>query len=133
MGKGEGTSLPLLGLLRASSADTAGSFELIEYEGPLQPPPHIHHEHDEAFYILSGTFTFTLGTDELEVPEGSLVVIPRGTRHGFSALAGSRALLVIVPAGLGGFFTELGSGIAAGRSSAEMREALAGRYDSHPA
>jgi hypothetical protein len=48
-------------------------------------------------------------------------------------LAGSRALLLIVTAGLEGFFAELGTRIAAGRSSAEMREALAGRYDSHPA
>jgi quercetin dioxygenase-like cupin family protein len=120
-------------MLRASTVDTGGSFELIEYEGPLQPPPHIHQEHDEAFYVLGGTFTFVLGTDEVEAPEGALVVIPRGTRHGFSAEAGSRALLLVVPGGLEGFFAELGEGIAAGRSSAEMREALAGRYDSLPA
>ncbi len=130
---GGGTTLPLVGLLRASSADTADSFELIEYEGPLQPPPHIHRERDEAFYILGGTFTFTLGSDEVEAPEGSLVLIPRGTRHGFSAPTGSRALLLVVPAGLQGFFAELGAGIAAGRSSQEMRDVLAGRYDSHPA
>jgi quercetin dioxygenase-like cupin family protein len=66
-------------------------------EPPLQPPPRIHQEHDEAFHILGGTFTFVLGTEEL-------VVIPMGTRHGFSAGAGSRALLLVVPAGLEGFF-----------------------------
>jgi hypothetical protein len=41
-------------------------------------------------------------------------------------------LLIIAPAGLDGFFAELGDGLAAGRSSDEIRAALAGKYDSTP-
>jgi len=40
---------------------------------------------------------------------------------------------VVAPAGLEGFFEELGAGVAGGRSGLEMREALAGKYDSIPA
>jgi len=43
--------LPFIGRLRASAADTGGSFEIIEYRGPAVPPPHVHREHDEIFYI----------------------------------------------------------------------------------
>jgi len=39
----------------------------------------------------------------------------------------------VVPAGLEGFFEELGSGIAAGKTGQEMGDALKGRYDSIPA
>jgi quercetin dioxygenase-like cupin family protein len=90
-------------------------------------------EHDEAFYILDGRFTFTLGLDECEVERGDLVWVPRGTRHGFSAARDARALLLTIPAGLEGFFRELTAGIAAGRTSEQIRAALAGRYDSVPA
>ena len=129
----EGEVLPMLGLVKASASQTAGAFELLEYRGPIQPPPHVHREHDEAFFILEGSFTFTLGTDVFDVSAGDLVRVPRGTRHGFSATTEARALLLTVPAGLEGFFQELADGIAAGKSSEEVRAILAGRYDSYPA
>jgi quercetin dioxygenase-like cupin family protein len=87
---------------------------------------------EEAFYVLEGSFTFVLGQETVEAPARSFVFVPRGTRHGFTVQPGSRALLLVAPAGLEGFFTELGGGLEAGRSGAEIREALAGRYDSTP-
>lgn len=61
-----------------------------------------------------------------------MVLVPRGTRHAFETQPGCRALLLILPAGLEGFFRELGQGLAQGRSSEEIRAAITGRYDSHP-
>lgn len=132
IGPEDGTELPFIGRLSASAADTGGAFELIDYLGPATPPPHVHREHDEAFYIVAGAFRFLLGDEWFDAPSGSLVVVPRGTRHGFETQPGSRALLFTTPAGLEGFFRELGEGLAEGRSSQEIRSALAGRYDSHP-
>ena len=60
------------------------------------------------------------------------MVVPRGWRHGFNVEPGSQALLLVIPAGLEGFFQDLGAGIAAGRSSQEIRASLAGKYDSYP-
>jgi mannose-6-phosphate isomerase-like protein (cupin superfamily) len=128
-----GAVLPMLGVVKATARDTNGAFELLEYHGPIQPPPHIHREHDEAFYILAGSFTFILGTDECAAARGDLVWVPRGTRHGFRAASDARALLLTIPAGLEGFFRELSAGIAVGKTSDEIRAALAGRYDSVPA
>jgi quercetin dioxygenase-like cupin family protein len=106
---GKGEQLPLIGMLRASAIDTGGAFEVIEYTGPATPPPHVHREHDEIFVILTGTFRFVLGQDTAEAPRGAIVLVPRGTRHGFTIEPGASALLMIIPAGLEGFFKELGT------------------------
>lgn len=130
---GGGGVLPSIGALKASAAQTGGAFEIIDYVGPAAPPPHIHRMREEAFYVMEGSFTFVLGEEEgVEAPEGSFIFVPRGTRHGFTVRPGSRALLLVAPAGLEGFFVELGEGLQAGRSGAELRAALAGRYDSIP-
>jgi len=125
--------LEQIGTLRVSALETEGSFEVIEYKGPAIPPPHVHRERDEAFYILNGSFTFTLGRETVEAPAGTMTLVRRGTRHGFTTSPGARALLIIAPAGLEGFFRELGQGLAAGKSGLELRAALAGKYDSEPA
>jgi quercetin dioxygenase-like cupin family protein len=52
---GEGEQLPFIGRLQASAAVTGGAFEVIEYIGPAIPPPHVHKEHDEAFFVVKGT------------------------------------------------------------------------------
>src|SRR5437660_10967130 len=112
----EGRLLPLIGMLKVS---TAGAFELIEYAGPLQPPPHVHRSREEVFYVLDGKFTFTVGTEVFDASAGDAVFIPRGTRHGFKATDGAKALFFVSPAGFEGFFEELGTGIAAGRTGSE--------------
>jgi quercetin dioxygenase-like cupin family protein len=129
---GSGRALPLFG--HVSGQRTGGAFEVIEFQGNAAcPPPHVHREREECLYVLDGHFTFTLGYDEVEATPGSCVFIPRGTRHGFTATADARALILVIPAGLEGFFAELGGGLAAGRSSQEIRAALKGRFDSIPA
>ena len=47
------------------------------------PPQHIHHEHEETFYVVSGTPTFTCGTDRITGELGTLVTAPIGVPHTF--------------------------------------------------
>jgi quercetin dioxygenase-like cupin family protein len=132
---GEGQPLPGVGRVRVSSTQTGGAFEVIELGTPPGgggPPPHIHHEREECFYIIQGTFTFLSGTEEVEAPAGTVVFEPRGTRHAFKATDGARALCFIIPAGMEGFFRELGAGLLARRPDAELRAELARKYDSEP-
>ena len=130
----EGRTLPVFGQVKISGRDTGGSFEVIEFRGnTASPPPHIHREREECIHVLDGRFTFTIGHDEIETAPGSWVFIPRGTRHGFTATADARALILVVPAGLEGFFAELGGALAAGTPTHEVRAALKGRFDSIPA
>jgi len=129
---GSGKTIAQVGKVKASANQTNGGFEVIEYAGPATPPPHVHRQREEAFYILDGSFSFILGEQSVEAPAGSFIFIPRGTRHGFTASAGSRALLFVSPAGLEGFFEELGQALEAGRPGNEIRAQLAGKYDSEP-
>lgn len=47
------------------------------------PPQHIHRAHDETFYVVSGTVSFTSGTDVLYAKPGQVVTAPIGDPHTF--------------------------------------------------
>jgi hypothetical protein len=119
----------------ADAAGTNGSFELFEELRTATggPPPHVHRDHEELFYVLEGRYAFVRDRTEIELAVGESVVIPRGTRHHYQTLiAPSRTLILIVPAGLEGFFREMGTELAAGRTPLEAMTALSARFDSHP-
>ncbi|MGF7237145.1 MAG: cupin domain-containing protein [Frankia sp.] len=48
------------------------------------PPQHRHAQHDEGFYVVSGTARFTVGETSHDVPAGTLVMIPPGAPHTFA-------------------------------------------------
>lgn len=69
---------------------------------------HIHHEADETFYVLSGSYRMHIDGQDHHCPAGSLVFIPKGTPHGFITLEqGTRKLNLYVPSAFEGFFEEL--------------------------
>jgi hypothetical protein len=49
----------------AGSEDTEGRFALIEMlaRKGTEPPRHVHHREDEAFYVLEGEITFYIGDE----------------------------------------------------------------------
>ena len=121
--------------LLVSSDLTGGAFELFEEvrESASGPPPHVHRDRDEAFYVIEGRYAFTRGTDEVELGPGQVIFVPRGMRHCFRTLAApSRTLIMIAPAGLEHFFREMGVRIGAGATPLEAMTALSGSHDSHP-
>jgi quercetin dioxygenase-like cupin family protein len=50
-------------------------------DGPLQ---HRHAQHDEGFYVVSGTALFTVADQTYEAAAGTLVMIPPGAPHTFA-------------------------------------------------
>jgi quercetin dioxygenase-like cupin family protein len=111
----EGTSVWFLGTLmtvKASGETTSNGFGLIEQVLPpgFAPPPHIHHNEDEAFYLLEGNITFQCGDQTFNATAGSFVYLPRGIVHGFTVAADqpARLLQINTPAGLEHFFVEMG-------------------------
>lgn len=101
------------------------------------PPQHIHREHDETFYVVTGTVRFTSGTDNLIAPAGSLFTVPVGEPHTFGnadSAAPASILCTVVPERYLGYFRELQSlrpGPDGMLVPAEVREVMA-RYATEP-
>jgi mannose-6-phosphate isomerase-like protein (cupin superfamily) len=130
-----GVNLGRPGWTLLASSGSGDGFELFQEvrEVPGGPPPHVHRERDEGFYVLEGRYRFWRGTDELEVGTGEAVFVRRGTRHHFETLvAPSRTLIVIAPPRLAEFFRGMGELIAAGDTPLEAMTALSVKFDSHP-
>ncbi|HEX8053088.1 MAG TPA: cupin domain-containing protein [Thermoleophilaceae bacterium] len=49
--------------------------------GTPGPPPHVHHHHSDAFYVLEGTLTVRLGGEERPLHPGGFVRIPPNVVH----------------------------------------------------
>jgi len=47
------------------------------------PPQHVHREHDETFFVVSGVVGFRSGSEALVAEAGSLVTVPIGDPHTF--------------------------------------------------
>ncbi|MER7043801.1 cupin domain-containing protein [Streptomyces jumonjinensis] len=58
------------------------------------PPQHRHTQHDEGFYILSGTVRFTVGDEDHDATAGTLVMVPPGTPHTFANLTDQPAVML---------------------------------------
>ena len=77
-----GASTMRLKLHGATGADLA-FYEYVSEPGVTGPPQHVHHSHDETFYIVDGAYEFTIGQDRIPMPRGAFLFLPRGTPHTF--------------------------------------------------
>jgi mannose-6-phosphate isomerase-like protein (cupin superfamily) len=121
--------------MQVSGAASGGTLELFEERRDATggPPPHVHRQREELFYVLEGRYVFVREREEVELTPGDSILIGRGTRHHYRTLvAPSRTLIVIAPAGLEGFFREMGTELAAGKTPLDAMTLLSARYDSHP-
>jgi len=113
--RGEGRALtigPIHVYVQEDGTQTRGTFGLAEFEvaphAPT-PPPHIHHAHEEGFYILEGELEFLAGTKTVRASQGTFVMVPIGTRHTFSnpTEKPARFLNTFTPPRYLGYFEEL--------------------------
>jgi mannose-6-phosphate isomerase-like protein (cupin superfamily) len=66
---------------------------------------HYHARTDEIYYIISGQGKMVLDDDEIEVHQGVVVYVPRGTRH--KAVGDLTVLTVCIPRGVLGDIHEV--------------------------
>lgn len=95
----------------ATAEDTEGKFALIEAVARKgnTPPPHIHHREDEIFYVVEGEITASVGNKTIKATPGTLVFMPRDMVHSFTIESEQvRMLVLLTPAGMEGWFKELG-------------------------
>jgi quercetin dioxygenase-like cupin family protein len=98
--------------VRAAGEDTGGRYGVVESVAPPghQPPPHVHHDDDEGFYVLDGEITVYVGDEETVLRPGEFLNAPRGVAHTFrvSSPEPARVLVTSAPARFDAFVRELG-------------------------
>ncbi|MFH8365794.1 cupin domain-containing protein [Streptomyces sp. NPDC018031] len=130
---GDGELIDVAGVahfFRLTAEHTEGRFACEEFTldpGIVGARPHVHHAHDEYFYVLAGELTLHHGDGEVTAGPGDLLAAVRGTPHGFRN-AGTepvRALCLYTPAGYEGYFREVHAAVAAG---AEVTDELLAEF-----
>lgn len=98
--------------IKADEENTHGSLGLIEALVPPGggPPLHIHHDTDEAFYLIEGELEINNGKRSQVVGAGAFIFVPKGRTHAFKNIGDTpcKMLIIFTPAGFERFFTELG-------------------------
>ena len=84
------------------------------------PPPHTHSREEEAFYVLEGDITLTVGDKRLAISAGMFANMPVGVEHAFKNETNkpARMLISIAPAGLEKMFFEVGVPMPPGATTA---------------
>src|SRR5688572_1267487 len=138
---GQGTVLAARGsamFFKATRASTNGAFSLMERTlppGGRKPPPHIHTNCEEAFYVLDGEVEFSLDETTVVGRPDTFVLVPGGVAHTFGNAGTAQARLLVIHApAMDAYFEELQalwSGDIAPTRDAEME--LMRRHGMEPA
>jgi quercetin dioxygenase-like cupin family protein len=114
-----------------SKDDTAGSidmFEMTVQPNARMPVPHYHDRWDETIYGLTGTTTWRVDGNDIDLQPGETVFIKRGIVHGFSNRTAepATALCTLSPGVLGPqYFKDMASLLgAAAPDPAKMKQTI---------
>lgn len=90
--------LSALAWIKADGAATAGTMSLVEILAPAgwESPWHVHHTHDEYFYILEGSITAQVGETRVTLGHGDFAFGPRGVPHGYRVSDAGPARLLMM-------------------------------------
>ncbi|HYD08550.1 MAG TPA: cupin domain-containing protein [Acidimicrobiales bacterium] len=83
---------------KVTTAETGGAYNVTEHlvSAAANPPAHVHHEEDEAFYVLEGAVRFFAGDREpVDATAGTFAFAARGEAHRFEVLTPTARMLVI--------------------------------------
>jgi mannose-6-phosphate isomerase-like protein (cupin superfamily) len=100
------------------------------------PPQHRHARHDEGFYVVSGTASFTVGEATYEARAGTLVMVPPGAPHTFANPSDQPTVLLntFTPDTYVQYFRDLRDVVAAGGAlTPESTVEVMARYATVPA
>jgi quercetin dioxygenase-like cupin family protein len=103
--------------VKASGAETGGSFSQVETVDPAgtATPMHIHHNEAETFYVLEGEVAVLVDGERIDVSEGDYALVPRGLPHAYVVRSErARMLVTFSPSGFEEAFVGLGIPAVAG-------------------
>jgi quercetin dioxygenase-like cupin family protein len=97
--------------VKAGPDETGNAFSQLIADEPRgsATPFHVHHNEDEAFYILEGQVTM-VGDERIDLEAGDYFFVPRGVPHAYLVRSErARMLVTISPAGTEQLFVSLGA------------------------
>ena len=135
---GEGRTItigPIRLMVLEDGTSTRGTMAIAEFTFPphsLSPFPHIHHAHEEGFYILEGELEFKVDGETIHAGAGSFVMVPICVPHTFSNPGDkpARCLSTFTPPQYIHYFEEMSELVSkSGPPTLEQGRALMARYD----
>lgn len=118
--------------LLLSGPETGGACTLLIDEVPAHagPPLHSHDNEDETFYLLAGELVLQVNEEQFVLSAGQAAYLRRGVPHTFTNRGAetARALVVLTPGGLEGFFAEVEPFVPAGEPDMTAVLSVAAQY-----
>ncbi len=91
---------------------TNGAYSLLEIVVPPGggPPLHVHHNEEEAFYVIEGELKVQVWDREAKASAGSFVLLPKNIPHAFRIEDSrpAKVLALLSPPGFEGYFIDYG-------------------------
>lgn len=120
----------------ASTAHRLGLGEATLAPHTPGPPQHRHAEHDEGFYVVSGSIRFTVGDKSYDAGPRTLVMVPPGVPHSFANVTDEPAVMLntFTPDRYVNYFRDLRDLVDAGHElTPETLAPVMARYATEPA
>src|SRR5579875_4211335 len=90
--------------IKAAAEQIGGQASVLEVVNPGfgGPPLHVHHRHDEMYYVVEGEYRLQFGDEAVTVPAGTFAFAGRGIPHTFASTGAMPGKLIIIgmPGGL---------------------------------
>ena len=82
---------------KAEPEETGGAYCLMEHllTPACNAPLHVHHDEEEAFFVLEGEIDFEIDGVVVEATAGSFALAPRGLPHRFEVRSPTARMLVL--------------------------------------
>ena len=112
--------------IKAGAEQTQGAYSLVEADGPSFATPHVHHDREEAFFVVDGNVTFLVDDARTDAQPGGFLLVPRETLHGFRSNGDARLIIIHSPAGFERFFRESAAALERGDFDLDFRNRIAG-------
>jgi mannose-6-phosphate isomerase-like protein (cupin superfamily) len=132
----QGRALEVLGvsmLEKANSADlNGGAAVLVQTVPPAGgPPPHVHRDTDEFFYVLEGELDVWIANRRTKLVAGMSATLPRGVPHAFTnpAKKPAKVLVVVTPGDGARFFDDIDRERPKLPAEMDKLEAIVARHD----
>jgi quercetin dioxygenase-like cupin family protein len=124
---------PLRLTVKESGERTRGTLALVELSAVSafhSPPPHVHREHEEGFYVLDGELELMAGTETIRAKPGTFVMVPIGVPHTFGNATSEpvRFLCTLSPDHYVHYLEEVAPLFAAGAPDPKAVGAIMARY-----